>query len=251
MLTIIDACQSLAFIVFLMMIFFYIFAMLALTIFDTYSELDSPDLQYEEKFSSIQMSLATLFQVFTLDQWYSIEREMQEYAPTATLFFFVWIFVGAFIFQNIFVGVMVRNFQEINLELEKLEKERKRRRKERKAMAKLQKQVCYSLAMQHLGFISYCLQLKEREENREVDQSERAGRASSKRTMTGRNNLSKTIVQYAEFLQAQKKTTLWPRDTLFEYLQTMQALQENSRERKELDLLANVALYEIVQHSND
>ena len=122
------------------MIFFYIFAMLALTIFETYSQLDEPHLQYEGKFRSIQMSLATLFQVFTLDQWYSIEREMQQYTPFATLFFFVWIFVGAFIFQNIFVGVMVRNFQEINLELEKLDKERKRKRKEKRAMAKLQKQ---------------------------------------------------------------------------------------------------------------
>ena len=41
--------------------------------------------------------------------------------------------------------------------------------------------------------------------------------------------------------------TMWPRDTLFEYLQTMEKLQENMQEYQELQHIAACALFEIAE----
>ena len=49
-------------------------------------------------------------------------------------------------------------------------------------------------------------------------------------------------------LKSRRQETLWPRDTLFKYLQTMEQLQENMKEYQELRYLAACALYEVYDH---
>ncbi len=49
-------------------------------------------------------------------------------------------------------------------------------------------------------------------------------------------------------LQAKKQDTIWPRDTLFKYLKTMEELQENMKEYNDLRHLAACSLIEIYDH---
>lgn len=58
-----------------------------------------------------------------------------------------------------------------------------------------------------------------------------------------------TVIKARSSIQLDQTPKLWPRDTLFEYLTSMQQLQECIQERQELQILANIALYNIVQHS--
>ena len=41
-------------------------------------------------------------------------------------------------------------------------------------------------------------------------------------------------------LLGKQKETIWPRDTLFRYLQIMETLQENMKEYQELQLIAGI-----------
>ena len=52
-------------------------------------------------------------------QWFNI---MTEYTTIVSdivgnMFFISWVTIGAFIFRNIFVGAMVRNFETLDIEL--------------------------------------------------------------------------------------------------------------------------------------
>ncbi len=57
----------------------------------------------------------TLFQVFTMDQYFDLIEETAIVMGyfTSCLYVLTWILLGSFIFRNIFVGVMVNNFQNI------------------------------------------------------------------------------------------------------------------------------------------
>jgi cation channel sperm-associated protein 2 len=52
--------------------------------------------------------MLTLFQLFTLDQWYNIYQSVSKISdPVATLFYIlIWIGIGSFVFRNLFVGIM-------------------------------------------------------------------------------------------------------------------------------------------------
>ncbi|XP_051776239.1 cation channel sperm-associated protein 2-like [Erpetoichthys calabaricus] len=71
----------------------------------------------------IPNTLVTLFILFTLDHWYAMAREILKVVEldhaSCIIFIILWIFIGAFIFRNIFVGIMVNNFQAIRNELMK------------------------------------------------------------------------------------------------------------------------------------
>jgi len=52
-----------------------------------------------------------------------------------------------------------------------------------------------------------------------------------------------TVRNVLPTLATAKTETLWPRDTLFRYFQTMETLQENMQEYHELQWMAAWALY--------
>ena len=100
---------SLGNIMLLMGLIFYIFAVLGTIIF---SEI-SP-----EYFGTLHHTLLTLFQIVTLESWASeIMRPINEIAPWAWMYFVSFVLVGTFVVINLFVGVIVNNVQESNLEI--------------------------------------------------------------------------------------------------------------------------------------
>ena len=58
--------------------------------------------------STLGHALLTLFQLFTLDHWYDILRDMIKVADSVMvkIYIILWICIGAFIFRNIFAGIM-------------------------------------------------------------------------------------------------------------------------------------------------
>ncbi|XP_072166892.1 cation channel sperm-associated protein 2-like isoform X1 [Diadema setosum] len=118
-LAITKAFNAMSFILVLFLLFSYIFAITGIIFFESYSRSLRGDLHFKDSFKNLSNAMITLFQLFTLDQWYKVLKEMWSVMGTVapTCYVMLWICIGSFIFKNIFVGIMVNNFQNIRNEL--------------------------------------------------------------------------------------------------------------------------------------
>jgi voltage-gated sodium channel len=99
---------SLGTILLLMGIVFYIFAVIGTVLFKEASA---------EYFGTLHHSLLTLFQMVTLESWASgVMRPVMENSPWAWPYFVAFILIGTFIILNLFVGVIVNNFEKVEAE---------------------------------------------------------------------------------------------------------------------------------------
>jgi len=90
----------------LMLIVFYIFAVMATTIFGT---------QFPEWFGTIGASMYTLFQVMTLESWsMGIVRPVMEVFPHAWLYFIPFILIATFTMLNLFIAIIVDTMQTMH-----------------------------------------------------------------------------------------------------------------------------------------
>lgn len=87
----------------LLLIIFYIFAVMATALFGDY---------HTEWFGSIGASMYTLFQVMTLESWsMGIVRPVMETHPHAWLFFIPFILIATFTVLNLFIAIIVDAMQ--------------------------------------------------------------------------------------------------------------------------------------------
>lgn len=94
----------------LMIIVFYVYGIIGTTFFSGISP---------EYFGNLQLSLLTLFQVFTLESWASgIFRTIFEQFGWSWMYFCTFIIISAFIVANIFFGELVNNAQKLAQETE-------------------------------------------------------------------------------------------------------------------------------------
>ncbi|MDR2152921.1 MAG: ion transporter, partial [Helicobacteraceae bacterium] len=88
----------------LLLIIFYIFAVLCTTLFGE---------KFPEFFGSLQASLLTLFQILTLDSWLSsVVRPVLAEFPNAYLVFVPYVLITSFIVLNAFIGIIVNSLGE-------------------------------------------------------------------------------------------------------------------------------------------
>jgi len=88
---------------FLLLVFFYVFAVMATKLFGP---------QFPQWFGSLWGSMFSLFQIMTLEGWAEIAREIMEQMPAAWLFFLAFILLGTFTVLNLFIAVIVNAMQE-------------------------------------------------------------------------------------------------------------------------------------------
>lgn len=89
----------------LLLIVFYIFAVLVTTLFGE---------AFPELFGDMGKSMYTLFQMITLDSWSSgITRPIMEQFPYAFLVFIPFVLLSAFIVLNVFIGIIVSAMGEV------------------------------------------------------------------------------------------------------------------------------------------
>ncbi|TDY00552.1 ion transporter [Thiohalophilus thiocyanatoxydans] len=90
----------------LMLLLFYVFAVMATGLFG-----DS----FPEWFGSIGASMYTLFQIMTLESWsMGIVRPVMEQYPHAWLFFVPFILIATFTMLNLFIGIIVDTMQTMH-----------------------------------------------------------------------------------------------------------------------------------------
>ncbi len=90
----------------LLLIDFYVFAVLGTTLFGK---------EFPEWFGNIGRSFYTLFQVMTLESWsMGISRPVMEVFSWAWAYFVPFVIVSAFIVMNVVVGIVVNTISEAN-----------------------------------------------------------------------------------------------------------------------------------------
>lgn len=90
----------------LMLIIFYVFAVMATSMFGD---------QFPEWFGSIGSSMYTLFQIMTLESWsMGIVRPVMEVYPYSWLYFIPFILVATFTMLNLFIGIIVDTMQTMH-----------------------------------------------------------------------------------------------------------------------------------------
>jgi len=196
--TVLAAMQELAYISLLLFLLTYLFAILTVSLFKPHWTSQRKDLKYTNKFKDLKSASMTLFQLLTLDQWYWISQDVsKEVDPWLVgIVFFLWVIIGAFVFRNIFVGVMVKKFDEMS-----------QREKIQRKMADKTKSITKDFAK--LG---------------DDDDFDRVTFKSWK------NFVNKVLTTTRD----QKRVTHISRTTLFRYLLAMDRLCENTEEIKVL-----------------
>ncbi|CAH1792478.1 unnamed protein product [Owenia fusiformis] len=105
MATCLQSVQSMGAIIMLILLFMYIFAVVGRGL---YGHLDP------ERFGNLGVAFFTLFQLMTLDDWFYIYSDVTNRDPNAVHIIFylmLYIVMEYFIFLNLFVAVLVDNFQ--------------------------------------------------------------------------------------------------------------------------------------------
>lgn len=101
-----EAIPGLGSIAMVLLIIYYVFAVIATKLFAT---------AYPEWFGDIGSSLYTLFQIMTLESWsMGIARPVMEQFPFAWAFFIPFILVATFTMLNLFIAIIVNAMQSVN-----------------------------------------------------------------------------------------------------------------------------------------
>ena len=101
---------SIGWIAALLMLVFYIFAVMGTKLFGE---------SFPEDFGHLGRTLYSLFQVMTLESWsQEIARPVMTEYPYAWIYFVVFILITAFTVLNLFIGIIVNTMQERHYELE-------------------------------------------------------------------------------------------------------------------------------------
>ncbi|KAJ3389062.1 Cation channel sperm-associated protein 2 [Lobulomyces angularis] len=196
--------------------------------------------------------LMCLFQLLTLDKWDNVNRDLAKVTNPVLSYIYIisWVFLGSFIFRNIFIGVMVNNFDKMSEEINEKRIEYLKNKKFNDMKKKLNKQ----LEAAKSNFKNSMNNLNEEEVklNKTVNEEENVDKLilTIQQLMIenqGNSEEWEEIVKetMTALLAGKQSDVMWPRDTLFKYLQTMETLQENMKEYQELQNLLNWAILEL------
>lgn len=104
--SLLHAVPSIGWIMILLMIIFYVFAVIGTNIFGS---------SHPEFFGSFGDSMFTLFQIMTLESWSSgIARPILNLNPFAAVYFVVFILIATYTTLNIFIAIVVNTMNELH-----------------------------------------------------------------------------------------------------------------------------------------
>ncbi|KAJ3220425.1 Cation channel sperm-associated protein 2 [Clydaea vesicula] len=237
--------KNMSYIMSLVFMVAFIYALVGINIYYEYSISKDSSLSYQFYFQNTGSILMCLFQLLTLDKWDNVTNPVLSY-----IYIISWVFLGSFIFRNIFIGVMVNNFDKMSEEINEKRIEYLKNKKFNDMKKKLNKQ----LEAAKSNFKNSMNNLNEEEVklNKTVNEEENVDKLilTIQQLMIenqGNSEEWEEIVKetMTALLAGKQSDVMWPRDTLFKYLQTMETLQENMKEYQELQNLLNWAILEL------
>ncbi|XP_041692569.1 cation channel sperm-associated protein 2 [Coregonus clupeaformis] len=237
-LAISKAFKAMTFIFLLLLVFAYIFAVVGVILFESYTRSNVEGLVYNMNFKDIYNSFITLFILFTMDHWYALLADTRKVPEldeaTCGLYIILWLLIGSFVFRNIFVGIMVNNFQAIRSDLSK-----EVQQIEIQAKADLFKAEIINRRISHSKFGRLSTVEEGGEESFSTEDLLKFTRSN-----IPEKDWESYVEENMKVMQEQEEDekVTWPRDSLFRYFELLEMLQHNLDERKRLQNLAVQAL---------
>jgi voltage-gated sodium channel len=96
--SLLKALPQLGYVLLLMFIIFYIYAAIGATLFESINPVLWGDISY---------AMLTLFRVMTFEDWTDVMYETMEVYPMSWFFYISFIFLSAFAFLNMVIGIVV------------------------------------------------------------------------------------------------------------------------------------------------
>uniref|UniRef100_A0A8C8J5Z2 Ion transport domain-containing protein n=1 Tax=Oncorhynchus tshawytscha TaxID=74940 RepID=A0A8C8J5Z2_ONCTS len=225
-LAISKAFKAMTFIFLLLLVFAYIFAVVGVILFESYTRSNIEGLVYNMNFKDIYNSFITLFILFTMDHWYALladTRKVPELDKAICgLYIILWLLIGSFVFRNIFVGIMVNNFQAIRSDLSK-----EVQQIEIQAKADLFKAEIINRGYPWTRFL-----LRTVLQHFSVSCPNELVSSYYPSLLDWESYVEENMKVMQEQEEDEKVT--WPRDSLFRYFELLEVLQHNLDERKRL-----------------
>jgi hypothetical protein len=94
----------------LLLLIFYIYAVMVTSLFKTLYEDGYLD---EDYFGRLDISFFTLFQIMTMDSWSSITKQVQVVYPWAWALFITFVLISSFIIVNLVIAVICDAVSEV------------------------------------------------------------------------------------------------------------------------------------------
>ena len=269
-----------AVILLLMLMAGFIFGIIAFNLFTNYSHWSGANKDFYWSFSTLELSLFSTFRLLTFDQWDTSSSDIALAVSPGVVYawYFVWIWLGGFIFRNIFVGVVVTDFQRIKERIESQKNEFVKQRKFQKMRNKLNKELNVRGGVGNAAAIPIPKRIDVLK-TAEMDTAQENTAAPVTRLSFGpsvvkedvilsedavdeqdpqpqpidpmltdfaaEKKCSDVVAETMSVLQNDVSETKWPRDTLFKYFQLMETLQENMAEFQELQSIASNLLLQL------
>ncbi|OHT09650.1 hypothetical protein TRFO_21367 [Tritrichomonas foetus] len=236
--------KTLAYIGFLILLIMYIFAILGMHLFYSYTIYKSDDFEYQYKFESFANSMVTVFQILTFDCWLQMCKEISQVASAIVtyIYFIAWVWLGAFVFANIFVGVLVDQFKQ--------ETERMAEQKENERIAKysIQARKKHAKGTSNVRKFSPQMQLTGQEISQKVSQLYSQFEAFETNTKSiGTDENFKTEVCRLLKHMGQDYETIWTNEELYKYYKTLCQISDNISEMEQLEKIASQAIHSCLE----
>ena len=103
LVSLVKALPQLGYVMLLLFIIFYIYAAIGSTLFESINPV---------LWGDITISLLTLFRVMTFEDWTDVMYETMEVYPLSWLYYLTFIFLSAFAFLNMVIGIVVNVMEE-------------------------------------------------------------------------------------------------------------------------------------------
>ncbi len=250
--TISVAFKPMIYIGILMLMGLGLFAIVGVSLFGTIKGIQDTDKAF--RFSSLSTCIAILYQIMTLDNWTVSYMELISLIDPiiVTIFYVLWICLGAFIFKNVFVGVLVNNFARVDQKLRQLRQEQQKANKFGKLKQKLQGELKKVQDKIEKTSSSNVLSRNTKPSIHEGYLSPNSARTAQITTINfptkqELNDWDEIIKETRPAILTQDTQVKWPRKTAFHYLQVLSALQEDLEEYYEITKMANQMIVEILQ----
>nr|XP_020660214.1 cation channel sperm-associated protein 2 [Pogona vitticeps] len=239
------ALKAMAFILVLLIFFFYVFAVSGIFFFESYSRSERDDLTFSMYFTDMPNALVTIFILFTMDHWYALLRDTWKVPEInkviSGVFVCLWLLIGAFIFRNLIVAIMVTNFQNIRNDLsEEVEQIETQQQADKFKMEIMEQR--HSLPQSQLeGANRMPESYAETPSTRPPAENHvHTSHELYNGDLDWETYIHKNLPGLYEADDDEK--VVWPRDSLFRYFELLEKLQYNLDERKQLQHYAVLAL---------
>ncbi|MEP4890314.1 MAG: ion transporter [Aliiglaciecola sp.] len=103
--SLVKAMPQLGYVMLLMFIIFYIYGAIGSTLFEEINPV---------LWGDITISMLTLFRVMTFEDWTDVMYETMEVYPLSWIFYLTFIFLSAFAFLNMVIGIVVNVMEQEN-----------------------------------------------------------------------------------------------------------------------------------------